>query len=137
MIGYQIFDNSCDKNHFFKAVPDYNIALKESGINNNVKHITNQSQRQTEKTNIIWPNSPYSANAKTNVGKIFTIMVDKHFLRHYKHYKPFNRSNIKLSCSCMRSMNNVIREHNSKIMKEPAPPTTKTCFFVFKSIFSL
>ena len=27
----------------------------------------------------------------------------------------------------MPNMNNVIRKHNSKIMKNPAPSTTKTC----------
>ena len=61
---------------------------------------------------------------KTNVGKIFMRLVDKHFPRHHKYYKLFN---IELSYSCMPHMNNVIQKHNSKIMKNPAPSTTKTC----------
>ena len=64
---------------------------------------------------------------KTNVGKIFTRLVDMHFPCHHKYYKLFNRNNIKLTYSCMPNMNNVIRKHNSKIMKNPAPSTTKTC----------
>ena len=54
-------------------------------------------------------------------------LVNTHFPRHHKCYKLFNRNNIKLSYSCMPDMNNVIRKHNSKIMKNPAPSTTKTC----------
>ena len=74
-----------------------------------------------------WFNPPYGANVKTNVGKIFMRLVDKHFPRHHKYYKVFNRNNIKLSYSYMPNMNNVIRKHNSKIMKNPGPSTTKTC----------
>ena len=42
-------------------------------------------------------NSLYSANVKTNVGKISIRLADKHFLRHHKYYKLFNRNNVKLS----------------------------------------
>ena len=34
---------------------------------------------------------------------------------------------ISISYNCMLNMNNFIRKHNSKIMKNPAPLTTKTC----------
>ena len=27
----------------------------------------------------------------------------------------------------MSNMNNIIRKHNSSVMKDPIPPTTKTC----------
>ena len=54
-------------------------------------------------------------------------LVNKHFPRHHKYYKLINRNNIKLSYSCMPNMNSVIRKHNSKIMKNPASSTTKTC----------
>ena len=64
---------------------------------------------------------------KTNVGKIFMRLVGKPFPRHHKYYKLFNRNKMKLSYSCMSNMNNVIQKHNSKIMKNPAPSTTKTC----------
>ena len=36
MINNRISQNSCDKNHFDKAAPDYNIALKYSRFNENV-----------------------------------------------------------------------------------------------------
>ena len=127
MISNRISQNSCDKNHFHKGAPDYNTALKNSGFNEDVTYITSPSKCQTCKRQIIWFNPSYSANVKTNVGKIFIRLVDKHFPPHHKYYKLFNRNNIKLSYSCMPNMNNVIRKHNSKIMKNPAPSTTKTC----------
>ena len=45
---------------------------------------------------IVCLNPPYSANVKTNVGKIFMRLVDKYFPCHDKYYKLFNRNNIKL-----------------------------------------
>ena len=53
MIRSRISENSCDKNHFDKAVPVYNIALKNSGFNNNITYITSQFKHQTWKTRII------------------------------------------------------------------------------------
>ena len=97
LISNRISENSCDKNHFDKAAPDYNIALKNSGFNENVTYVPSPSKLQTRKRQIIWFNPPYGANVKTNVGKIFTRLVDKHFPRHHKYYKVFNRNNIKLS----------------------------------------
>ena len=79
MISNRISQNSRDKNHFDKAAPDYNIALKNSGFNENVTYIPISFKRQTSMRQIIWFNSPYSANVKANVGKIFMRLVDKHF----------------------------------------------------------
>ena len=124
MISKRISENSCDKNHFDKAAPDYNIALKNSGYNEAIKYIPIQPKRQSRKRQIIWFNPPYSANVKTNVGRNFMRLVDKHFPRHHKYHKLFNKNNIKLSYSCMPNMNNIIRKHNSNVMKDPIPPTT-------------
>ena len=83
--------------------------------------IPNDSIRKRQ---IIWFNPHYSANVKTNFGKIFMrLVVDKYFPCHQKYFKLFNRNNIKLSYSCMPNINNVILKHNSKIMKNPASST--------------
>ena len=97
VISNRISENSRDENHFDKAAPDYNIAVKNSGFNENVTYIPSLLKRQAGKRQIIWFNPPYSANVKTNVGKIFTRVVDKHFPCHHKYYKLFNRNSIKLS----------------------------------------
>ena len=108
MISNQSYENSSDKNHFDKAALDYNIALKKSGVNEKMTYFSSLSKRQTEKRQIIWLNPPYSANVNTNTVKIFMRLIDKHFPCHHKHYKLFNRNNIKLSYSCMPNMKNVI-----------------------------
>ena len=71
MISNGISQSSCDKSHFDKAAPDDNIALKNSGFNENVIYIPSPFKGQTRKRQIIWLNHPYSAIVKTNVGKIF------------------------------------------------------------------
>ena len=84
MISNRIFQNSCDKNHFDKVAPDYNIALKNSRFNENVTYIPSPFKRQTRKRQIIWFNRPYSAFVKTNVGKIFMRLVDKLLPCHHQ-----------------------------------------------------
>ena len=54
-------------------------------------------------------------------------LIDKHFPRHHKFHKLFNRNNVKLSYSCMPSMKNVIQKHHSKIMEDPIATNNKTC----------
>ena len=82
MISKRISENSCDKNHFDIAAPDYNIALKNSGYNETIKYIRRQPKRQSRKQQIISFKLPYSANVKTNVGRNFMRLVDKYFPHH-------------------------------------------------------
>ena len=49
MVSNRISENSCDKNHFDKAAPDYNIALKNSRFNENVTYIPSPFKCQTRK----------------------------------------------------------------------------------------
>ena len=46
MVSHQISDNSCNKNHFDKTAPDYNIAPKNSGFNVGIAYIPTPSKRQ-------------------------------------------------------------------------------------------
>ena len=124
MISKRVSDISCDSYHFNKTAPDYNTAIKKSGFNENIKYSPSQPKQRNKKRQIIWFNPPYSVNVKTNVGKLFMRLIDKHFPRHHK---LFNRNNVKLSYSCMPSMKNVIQKHNSKIMEDPKPTNNKTC----------
>ena len=127
MISKRVSDISCDSDHFNKAAPDYNTALKKSGFNENIKYSPSQLKQRNRKRQIIWFNPPYSVNVKTNVGKLFMRLIDKHFPSHHKFHKLFNRNNVKLSYSCMPNMKNVIQKHNSKIMEDPIPTNNKTC----------
>ena len=66
--------------------------------------------------NIICFNSPFSSNVKTNVGTLFSNLLQKHFPRHYKYNKLFNKNNVKISYSCMPNMKSVIQNHNTNLL---------------------
>ena len=125
MISNLFSENSCNKNHSERAAPDYKITLKNSGFNDNVTYIPSQSKLQTPRRQIISFNSPYSANVKTKLGKI--LMNSFHFPYRHDYYKLFNRNNIKLSYSCMTSIDNVFQNYNSKTMEDQSSTTIKTC----------
>ena len=56
---------------------------------------------KNRKRNVIWFNPPYSRSVATNVGKTFLNLLEKHFPKHHKFRKIFNRNNVKISYSCM------------------------------------
>ena len=69
--------------------------------------IRNTYQANQNKEIILF-SPPYSVNVKTNVGKLFMKLIDKHFSRDHKFHKFFNRNNVKLGYSCMPNIKNVI-----------------------------
>ena len=85
------------------------------------------SIRKTWKCNIIWFNPPYSKLLKTNIGKYFFRLLNKHFPPGHKLYKVFNNNTLKLSYSCMSNLKAKIDGHNKKILKTTPPPKTKLC----------
>ena len=64
---------------------------------------------------------------KTKISRIFLRLTDKHFPRHHKYCKLFNRNNIKISYSCMPNMANVIPNHNTSLLKDPTLTDIKGC----------
>ena len=80
--------------------------------------------------NILCFNPPFTSNVKTNNGKIFLRPLDKHFLKHHKYYKLFNRNDVKISYSRMQNTTNVIQNHTNlftNLLKYSAAPTAKEC----------
>ena len=127
MISKRISDISCDSDHFYKAAPGYNTALKKSGFNENIKYLPSQPKQRNRKMQIIWFNPPYSVNVKTNVGKLFMRLSDKHSHCHHKLHKLFNRNNFKLSYCCMPNMKCEIQKHSLKITEDLKPTNNKIC----------
>ena len=74
------------------------------------KHIKKLQTAKTKKPNNKRENnlvqSPYSKNVSTKVGNQFPKLVNKHFPRHHKFYKLFNKNNVKVSYSCVPNMKN-------------------------------
>ena len=64
------------------------------------------------------------------MGKCFLQLVGKHFPKHHKFRKIFNRNTGKVSYSCLPNMKSKISKHNRKILATiPQEPTqnVKTC----------
>ena len=127
MISKRVSDISCDSDHFNKAAPDYNTALKKSSFNENIKYSPSQLKQRNRKRQIIWFTPPYRVNIKTNVGKLCMRLIDKHLPRRHNFHKLFNRNNVKLNYGCMPSMKNAIQKHSSKKMEDPKSANNKTC----------
>ena len=83
---------SADEETFKKAAPIYNSALNKSGFKANMtfrpeskntsKQKTKAQRRRRRKTT--WFNPPFSKTVKTNVGKKFLRLIDRHFPRGSK-----------------------------------------------------
>ena len=82
----------------------YNGALKNNGFNEILKFSPTIPTRRHRRKNITWFNQSFSVNVKTNVGKLFLTLLQKHFPGHHKYHKSFNKNNVKISYSCIPNM---------------------------------
>ena len=87
--------------------------------------MTKKTRKRDRK--VIWYNPPYSKSVKTNVGAQFLKLIGKHFPRSHKLHKIFNRNSLKISYSCMKNMQQIIKAHNSKILKSDQSTNEKSC----------
>lgn len=121
-IHKRISEISSNEAIFNQSIGKYKSALKASGfdekgdytpkITNNIPGI----EKQNRKRNITWFNPPFSINVKTNIGRTFFKLLQKHFPRTNKLHKIFNKNTVKLSYSCMNNMSAVISSHNKSIL---------------------
>lgn len=126
-ISKRISSLSSDQAIFEQAAPIYNDALKRSGFRTEIEYIpddlpatntTPDSQKRNRSRNITWFNPPFSRNVRTNVGRKFLNLIDKHFPASNKLSKIFNRNSIKVSYSCMNSMRSIVNKHNARILSK-------------------
>ena len=73
---------------------------------------------------VIWLNPPYSQNVKTNIGKLFIKFVRKQFPKNNKHHKILNLNTLKLSYCCTTNVGNIIKQHDSKVLRKQMTTTT-------------
>jgi len=134
-INKRISSLSAHNSSFESSAPVYRDALKNSNYENPFTYqpITNQSKTNTpsqtsptRRRNIIWFNPPFSKSVKTNVGRTFLNLIDKHFPPSNPLHKIFNRNNIKVSYSCMENIKSTISSHNHKLLSND-PPTHDQC----------
>jgi len=118
-VNRRISSISSSKEIFDEEVPRYQTALNNAGYNHKLEY-----QKPGEKTKrkryrkILWFNPPWSANLKTNVGRRFLNLIDKHFPKGSVLYPLINRYKVKLSCRCLPSMGALISQHNRKFLRE-------------------
>ena len=53
--------------------------------------------------NIMWFNSPHRKNVITKVGHYFLKLLGKHFPRHHKLHRIFDKDTVKVSYSCTKN----------------------------------
>lgn len=122
MINKRLSDLSCDEHEFKNAKPDYESALKDAGYNVSMRYENNAATNQRRNRKVIWFNPPFSNSVKTPIGRIFISLIKKHFPNHHKFHRIFNINTLKLSYSCMPNIENVIKQHNSKILNPKTQP---------------
>ena len=123
---------SSNKEIFDEAAKYYQEALEKCGHKYKLKFEkegpeASQSTRRNRARKITWFNPPFSKSVSTNVAKCFLNLIDKHFPRHHKFRKLFNRNNLKVSYSCMRNMKTIVNGHNKKILTEDNREAARTC----------
>ena len=122
-ISKRLTSISCSKNVFDRNVDIYQTALKNSGFDGtttyndqseqaNHVNIKEENQARKRKRAIIWYNSPYSMNVKTNIGKAFFKLLQTHLPPTHPMYTIFNKNKIKISYSCFPNMGSIISSHN-------------------------
>merc|ERR1711860_328584 len=85
--------------------------------NNNIKKSPPKPKKKNRnRSNVTYFNPPFSLGLKTNIGKQFLSLIDKHFPTNNHLSIALNRHNIKLSYSTTKNMEAIIAAHNRKIL---------------------
>ena len=112
---------SCNEEEFRKAKPAYEEALRSAGHKDvHMEYEENEEAqgraRRRRTRDVIWFNPPYNQNVTTDIAKQTLKLLDKHFPKHHRYHKIFNRNKVKVSYSCMNNMAAVISGHNAKVL---------------------
>ena len=70
------------------------------------------------KRKMTWLNPPFNLKTKTKISKLLLNLLDNHFPPYNKLRKFFNRTNVKISYSCMPDMNSYTYMHNRKVLND-------------------
>ena len=115
---------SATKEIFEAAAPVYQAALEKSGYKYKLSYeeglvqsadMDKAKKARKHNKDVIWFNPPYSQSVKTNVGRKFLQLLDKHFPPGTPLHSIFSRSKVKMSYRCTENLARKISSHNSKI----------------------
>ena len=129
MISKRVSQLSSSREIFNKEAPIYNEALKIAGYKQKLTYHPKEApkKQRTRQRNILWFNPPWNDEVRTNVGKKFLALLDKHFPKGSIFHKYFNRNNVKVSYSCMPNFGTIICGINKAKMKIKPNKDKKEC----------
>ena len=114
-INNRISTLSSDRFSFDAALVLYVEALRQSNFNAKLRYnpeeeaSTNRPNKErNRRRNIIWYNPPLRKNVRSNIGRNFLTLIDKHFPSTSNLQKIFNRNTMKISYSCMGNRRSTI-----------------------------
>ena len=86
------------------------------------------NKKKNRKRDVTFWNPPFNRNLKTNIGKQFLSLLNKHFPVNNELSSIINRSTVKIAYSNTPSISQIITTHNKKILNRRKPkPQTKPC----------
>ena len=116
---------SCNEEVFNEAKPMYQIALRNSGYDYELKYekvdihaMNNNSVRQkrSKKRQTFWFNPVFDKQVETNVGAKFLQILDTTFTRDHVLHKLFNCHTVKVSYRTLGNLAKTISTQNSKVL---------------------
>ena len=120
MINKRLVNLSSSEKVFYEEAPLYDEALKNAGYKHkltyNTEVITEKIKNRVRRRNVIWFNPPYNESVRTDIGRKFLNLLDKHFENQPNLKKHFNRHTVKLSYSCSPNIQNHINSHNKTLL---------------------
>lgn len=128
MIAKRISDLSSNEQIFKDNIQPYQEAINRSGYNSQLTYSKNEPNIiKRRKRGILWYTPPFNLAVKSNIGKEFLNLIDKHFPPNHKYNKILNRNTVKISYSCMRNMSSKINSNNRKKLKQETTRPTENC----------
>ena len=122
-VNHRLNKISSNKTIFDTAKTEYEQALGNSGHNEKLAYEENLGERKDSKTkhrkrNIVWYNPPFNLSLKTDLGRKFLKLIQKHFPIDHILRPIVNKNNVKLSYSTTKNIKRIMQTHNSKILKD-------------------
>ena len=60
-----------------------------------------------------------------NFGKKFLHLIEKHFPKNHRCHKIINKNTVKVSYSCMKNIENILKSHNKELLHQHQNSETK------------
>ena len=78
--------------------------------------VNKPKKKRNRSRKVIYFNPPFCESVKTNIGKIFFELMNKHFNENSNTNSLINKNNCKISYSCMSNIKNLIQRHNKRTL---------------------